>query len=140
MRGVLAVVLGLVTSACGGKLEAADTQTPASRDASAATDAPASTGIDAGVTIDDASTGDTSDAIGCTPTANDLSGCSGKYYCVAWVLTDDAASTEGYPEDGVVRSACVFGQLDEACGGKPPVRLGYNPYTNAVAWAVCVGP
>jgi hypothetical protein len=82
---------------------------------------------------------DTSDEIDCAPTASNLTGCSGKAYCVAWVFADGAAPTGQYP-DGVARSACETGQLDEVCDGKPPNQVGYDPYTNQVAWAECAEP
>ncbi len=129
MRGAWTAGLGLVFWACGGTVEA--------QRASTASDA--SSQVDSATTIVDASTSDTSDEIDCVPSASDPTGCSGKAFCVAWVFTDGAAPTGKYPE-GVVRSACEFGQLDEVCDGKPPIASGYAPYTNQTAWAVCAEP
>jgi hypothetical protein len=136
MRGAWPVLLGLVTSACGGKLEA-DTQAPASHDAATGSDA--QTDSDAAAAIVDATTSDTSDEIDCAPTANDPSGCSGNSYCVAWVATDGAAPTLDYPAD-VVRSACESGPIGPFCNGEWPVSVKDDPYTNEPQWAVCVEP
>jgi len=138
MRGALPVLLGLVTSACGGRLEA-DTQTPALHDASTGVDAAAETGMDAAAAIVDASSSDTSSEIECAPMANDPSGCSGKAFCVAWVSPDAGAPTLNYPAN-VVRSACESGTIGPFCDGKWPVSVKYDPYTNLPQWAVCVEP
>jgi hypothetical protein len=125
-------VLGL--AGCGGRtdLDLIDQQ----RDASAVDareEAPASAS-DADVASD------TWDEIDCAPTAGDpTGGCSGKAFCVAWIFADGSAPTGQYP-DGVVRSACETGQVDEVCDGKPPIQVGYATYANKVAWAECAEP
>jgi len=131
MRGAWTVVLGLVVSACGGRLDAE--APPVASDASS--------GVDSGPTIVDASTSDTSSEIDCVPTDGGATTCSGNSFCVAWVGPDAAVphSQSQFPPD-VLRSACGTGPFDTACAGQAPSWVRYNPYSNRVSWVVCVEP
>jgi hypothetical protein len=136
MRAAWTVVLGLVTVACGGRVEA-DKQTAASPDAAPEVDA--TPAVDSPSPVVDASVNDTSDEIDCGPSDAGGSTCTAGSYCVAWVGADASVPQSQFPSD-VLRSACEMGPAAAACGGERPLSVKYNPYDNEPAWVVCAEP